>query len=158
MGVSCSFVCHDGDRRILLHQRGPKSRDSREMWDSGAGELAFGEDFEECVRREVEEEFGATVLDLVQLGVANIRRTKAGLRTHWVSVQFAVRVDPDRVKPSEPDHIRNLTWFGEGELPADLHPALPDLLARAAPHLGWAGTGNGAKGQADDPASGAARG
>ncbi|WP_440064252.1 NUDIX hydrolase [Streptosporangium sp. OZ121] len=137
IGVSCSFVCHDGEGRILLHRRGPGARDSREVWDSGAGELGFGEDFEECVRREVGEEFGATALDLVQVGVANVRRTSGGLPTHWVSVQFAVLVDPREVTPSEPDRIGNLTWFGEGELPTGLHPALPGLLSHAAPHLGW---------------------
>ncbi|MEU8380107.1 NUDIX hydrolase [Streptosporangium sp. NPDC048865] len=137
IGVSCSFVCHDGRGRVLLHMRGPGARDSREVWDSGAGELGFGEDFEECVRREVREEFGAAVLDLVQVGVANVRRTSGELPTHWVSVQFAVLVDPGEITLSEPDRVGNLTWFGEGELPAVLHPALPDLLARVAPHIGW---------------------
>ncbi|MGW0587378.1 NUDIX domain-containing protein [Streptosporangium sp. NPDC002607] len=140
IGVSCSFVCHDGKGRVLLHLRGPGARDSREVWDSGAGELAFGEDFEACVRREVSEEFGATALELVQVGVANVRRTSGEVATHWVSVQFAVLIDPSEVTLAEPDRIGNLTWFGEGDVPAELHPALPGLLDRVAPHLGWSAT------------------
>ncbi|WP_433362066.1 hypothetical protein [Streptosporangium sp. CA-115845] len=72
--------------------------------------------------------------------MANVRRTSGEVATHWVSMQFAVLIEPFEVTLSEPDRIGNLTWFGEGDVPAGLHPALPGLLDRVAPHLGWSAT------------------
>jgi 8-oxo-dGTP diphosphatase len=75
--VSCVFVCHDGDGRILLARRGRGARDEPGTWDCGAGALEFGETFEQAVTREVSEEYTTTPLDITLLGVRNVLRGDA---------------------------------------------------------------------------------
>jgi 8-oxo-dGTP diphosphatase len=124
--VSCVFVCHDGDGRVLLARRGAGARDEPGTWDSGAGALEFGESFEAAVAREVREEYSAEVLELDQLGVRNVLRQDPV--SHWVAVVFAVRVDPAVVAIAEPHKFDELDWFEPDALPSPLHSQLPGAL------------------------------
>jgi 8-oxo-dGTP diphosphatase len=125
-GVTCVFVCHDGDGRVLLHRRGPGARDEQGRWDSGAGALAVGESFEEAVAREVSEEYGAAPLEIRAIGVRNVLRPDAG---HWVALMFAVRVDPAEVRLAEPEKFDALGWFGPADaLPEPRHSQLHHVL------------------------------
>ncbi|MDI2125802.1 NUDIX domain-containing protein [Yinghuangia seranimata] len=126
--VSCVFVCHDGDGRVLLARRGPEARDERGAWDCGAGALEFGEAFETAVEREVREEYVAAPKEIVQLGVRNVLRGDP-VESHWVAVVFAVRVEPDAVAIGEPHKFDALEWFAPDALPGTLHSQLPETLA-----------------------------
>lgn len=137
IGVNCAFVCHDGSGRVLLHQRGPDARDEQGVWDSGSGELEFGEEFRDCVLREVREELGTAPLEVAQVGVANNIIGASGRKRHWVTIQFAVRVDPEAAMRPEAGKLGDLAWFDRDSLPSALHPALPDLLRAAEDVLGW---------------------
>lgn len=137
VGVNCAFVCHDGRGRVLLHQRGADARDQRGLWDSGSGELEFAEGFRDCVIREVREELGVEPLEIIQVGVANNILGGPGRRRHWVTIQFAVRVDPQAAMRPEAGKLRDLSWFDRGSVPEAAHPALPDLLRAASDVLGW---------------------
>jgi ADP-ribose pyrophosphatase YjhB (NUDIX family) len=64
IGVTCSFVCHDGNGNILMHKRSKNCRDEHGNWDNGGGAHEFGASVEETVRREIKEEYGADVLEL----------------------------------------------------------------------------------------------
>lgn len=46
IGVTCIFLCHDGNKRVLLHKRSVNCRDEHGRWDCGGGALEFGEEFE----------------------------------------------------------------------------------------------------------------
>ena len=132
IGVNCAFVCHDGRGRVLLHRRGLAARDHHEVWDSGSGELEFGEAFDDCVVREVREEFGVTPREITEVGVGNfVFGAAEGLR-QWVAVQFAVRIDPEAALQPEAGKVGEFAWFAQDALPEGLHPALPDLLSAAA--------------------------
>lgn len=125
IGVGCVFVCHDGLGRILMHKRGARCRDEQGRWDCGAGSVEFGESFEDTVRREVAEEYGARVLELAQLYVRNTIREHAGMRTHWVHAVFLVRVDPAEARNNEPEKIDDIGWFSLDALPEPLHSVFP---------------------------------
>jgi 8-oxo-dGTP diphosphatase len=56
IGVSASFIVHDGKGNILLQKRGPKCRDEQGRWDVGGGAIEFGESIDAAVRREIMEE------------------------------------------------------------------------------------------------------
>ena len=56
IGVSASFVVHDGKGRVLLQKRGAGARDENGRWDVGGGAIEFGESIDETVRREIKEE------------------------------------------------------------------------------------------------------
>ncbi|GAA0520060.1 hypothetical protein Ade02nite_94740 [Paractinoplanes deccanensis] len=123
--VSCVFVCHDGDGRILLARRSARARDEPGAWDCGAGALEFGETFEEAVTREVTEEYATPPQDITLLGVRNVLRPGS----HWVAVVFSVRLDPAAARIGEPHKFDELAWFRPGELPTPLHSQLPHTLA-----------------------------
>lgn len=123
--VSCVFVCHDGEGRILLARRGAGARDEPGTWDTGAGALEHGETFEEAVTREVREEYSTVPLRITTIGVRNVLRGSS----HWVAVINAVQVDPAEVAIGEPHKFDELGWFRPDELPAPLHSQLPATLA-----------------------------
>ncbi|MFF4988744.1 NUDIX domain-containing protein [Streptosporangium saharense] len=125
--VSCVFVCHDGEGRVLLARRGAGARDEPGTWDCGAGALEYGESFEAAVAREVREEYTADALGVETLGVRNVVRPE--LDSHWVAVVFAVRVDPARVAIGEPHKFDRLDWFDPGDLPEPPHSQLRETLA-----------------------------
>lgn len=129
--VSCVFVCHDGEGRVLLARRSTGARDEPGAWDCGAGAIEFGETFEEAVTREVTEEYSAVPLSIDLRGVRNVLRDDP--LSHWVAVIFSVRVDPAAVRLGEPHKFDALGWFTASDLPSPLHSQLPATLALARP-------------------------
>ena len=129
IGVNCIFFCHDGEGNIVFHKRNKNCRDEADTWDCGGGTLEFGESFEEAVRREVFEEYGAQVLDMRYVGTRNILRVNSdGRKTHWIANGFAVLVDPEEVVIGEPHKMDELRWFGLEELPEPLHSQISGHL------------------------------
>lgn len=124
IGVVCIFVCHDGQGNVLLQKRSVNCRDEQGTWDCGGGKLEFGETFEDAVRREVKEEYGAAAHDLQLCGAHNVLREHDGERTHWVAMTFAVRVEPTEVVIGEPEKVDEIGWFRMDALPSPLHSAI----------------------------------
>jgi ADP-ribose pyrophosphatase YjhB (NUDIX family) len=124
IGVSCAFICHDGQGRFLLQKRGVKTRDEQGTWEGGAGQLEFGENFDQAVLREVKEEFGCQGELQDQLPAFSLVREKDGAKSHWVCVAFMVKVNPNEVKNNEPDYIDEIGWFKLNDFPANLHTGL----------------------------------
>jgi ADP-ribose pyrophosphatase YjhB (NUDIX family) len=121
IGVSASFVVHDGNGKILLQKRGQQARDERGRWDVGGGAIEFGETIEEAIQREVEEELCVLPLDMEFLTVYDAHREHNGDKTHWVAIIYAVQVDPRKVKIGEPHKIEEIGWFTAENLPTPLH-------------------------------------
>jgi ADP-ribose pyrophosphatase YjhB (NUDIX family) len=122
IGVTCSFVCHDGKGNILMHKRSKNCRDEQGNWDNGGGAHEFGSTIEETVRREIKEEYGADVLELQYIKTYDAHRTLTdGTPTHWLAVLFAAKVDPKQAHNNEPYKIDEIGWFTLDELPKPLH-------------------------------------
>lgn len=122
IGVSASFVVHDGHGNVLLQKRGHKCRDEQGRWDIGGGAIEFGEALEDAVRREIKEELMADALEIEFLTVYDAHRTAPdGKPSHWVAVIHAVKVDPQMIRIGEPHKIDELGWFTSDKLPAPLH-------------------------------------
>ena len=121
IGVSASFVIHDGEGRVLLQKRGPKARDEQGNWDVGGGAIEFGEDILDAVRREIHEELNAMPLEIDFLTVYDAHRQLNGEPTHWVTLMHAVKVDPKDVSIGEPHKISEIGWFTSDSLPSPLH-------------------------------------
>lgn len=131
IGVAISFLLHDGNGRVLLHKRSQKCRDERGNWDTGGGALEFGETFEDCLQREIIEEFGDEPRDIQRLGLLNVLREHEGTPTHWVSICYAARLDPQRVRIGEPEKIDEMAWFTPDNLPSPEHTTMRTWVAMA---------------------------
>lgn len=121
IGVSASFVIHDGNGRILLQKRGQQARDEQGAWDIGGGAIEFGESIDEAVRREIKEELCCEPLEIDFLTVYDAHRELKGDKTHWIAIIHAVKVDPKQVKIGEPHKIEKIDWFTSENLPEPLH-------------------------------------
>ena len=121
IGVSASFIIHDGSGRILLQKRGANARDENGNWDVGGGAIEFGESINEAVTREIKEELCVEPLDVRFLTVYDAFRTHNGKKTHWIAIMHAVKVDPKEVKIGEPEKIEEIDWFTSDSLPSPLH-------------------------------------
>lgn len=121
IGVSASFVIHDGKGRVLLQKRGAKARDENGNWDVGGGAIEFGEPIDEAVRREIKEELCCNPVDIQFMTVYDAFRDLSGDRTHWIAIMHAVQVDPAQVSIGEPHKIDEIGWFTSDSLPSPLH-------------------------------------
>jgi len=107
-----------------LVKRSRHCRDEQGRWDVGGGKQEFGESWEEAVRREVAEEYGATPRSIEHIHTFNALRVNEGRPTHWVGLLFVVEVDPASVCNNEPDKIDDIGWFTLDALPTPLHSQL----------------------------------
>lgn len=121
IGISASFVVHDGQGRVLLQKRGQRARDENGKWDVGGGAIEFGESISEAVSREIFEELCVMPMSIEFLTVYDAFRVNKSIKTHWVAIMHAVQVDPGKVKIGEPDKIDEIGWFTSKKLPRPLH-------------------------------------
>jgi ADP-ribose pyrophosphatase YjhB (NUDIX family) len=121
IGISASFVVHDGKGNILLQKRGAGARDENGRWDVGGGAIEFGESIDDAVRREIREELCVEPIAIEFLTVYDAFRELNGAPTHWIAIMHAVQVDPKKVRIGEPDKIDELKWFSSKNLPEPLH-------------------------------------
>ncbi len=121
IGVSASFVVHDGKGNILLQRRGPNARDENGNWDVGGGAIEFGESIDNAVRREIKEELCVIPKKIEFLTVYDAFRELNNEKTHWIAIIHAVEVDLKKVKIGEPDKISEIGWFNSKNLPSPLH-------------------------------------
>ncbi len=129
-GVTLCFFCHDGNGEFVLSKRGENCRDEQGAWDFGGGGLDVHDGIEETLRKEIREELGADVIEYEFLGYRDVHRENGGEKTHWVALDFKVRVDRAQVKNGEPHKFDEIGWFTLDNLPSPVHSQLPNELAR----------------------------
>lgn len=112
-GISVIVTNGAGEVMLLKHSYGPKA------WGLPGGGMASGEDPESCARRELREEVGLEVEELVPLGVLNETLSGSPHTSHVFTVQVSQEPKPD----------------GREVLEARFFPsdALPELLTRNVP-------------------------
>ncbi|MFA5996772.1 MAG: NUDIX hydrolase [Candidatus Paceibacterota bacterium] len=133
-GVTICLFCHDGAKNVFLNKRGTNCRDEHGRWDLCGGAIDFGETIEETVRKELAEEYCATPLEVEFLGARDImRKNDEGVPTHWIGIDFAVRIDPAVATNGEPHKFDEVRWFAISDLPkspAPLHSQFPLFFER----------------------------
>lgn len=131
VGITTTFLCHDGKGSFYLAKRSQNARDEQGKWDTGAGGLKWGQTAEQNVRREIKEEYGADCLELQFLGYDDVfRKLHDGTPTHWLALRFVALVDPEQVKISEPDAFTDAGWFTLDTLPSPLHSQVAPFLKK----------------------------
>lgn len=128
VGVTTSFICHDGKGHIFMAKRGKKCRDEIGRWDNGGGGLKWGQKAKENAIREIREEYCVTPKKIEFLGYRDVFRSHNGHENHWLSLDFLAEVDRSKVKINEPDFFNDSGWFSLGNLPWPLHSQTPTLF------------------------------
>jgi 8-oxo-dGTP pyrophosphatase MutT (NUDIX family) len=128
IGVAVVYLCHDGNGRYLLSKRGLNCRDEHGNWDCGGGGLEFNDTVENTLKKEIFEEYSTDVVDFDFLGYRDVHRYYNGKKTHWVSLDFKVLVDPLKVTNGEPHKFDDVEWFTLDAFPDPLHSQLPIFL------------------------------
>lgn len=129
-GITVVYLCHDGKGNLLLSKRGPNARDEQGTWDPGGGGLEFNDTVENTLRKEIQEEYPADVIDYEFLGFRDVHRIHDGRPTHWIALDFKVLIDPAKVKNGEPHKLDAVEWFTIGSLPQPLHSQFPYFLEK----------------------------
>jgi ADP-ribose pyrophosphatase YjhB (NUDIX family) len=127
-GVTIVFLCHDGEGNILLCKRGQKCRDEHGRWDCGGGALEFGSTVEDTLRKEIQEEFCTGILDYEFLGFRDVHRGDKSSKSHWIALDFKVRIDRAKAKNGEPHKFDEIGWFPLESFPEPLHSQFPIFL------------------------------
>jgi len=128
IGVTVSYLCHDGQGNVLLSKRGANARDEHGRWDNGGGGIEFGDTVEATLSKEIQEEYCTDVLEAVFLGFRDVFREMNGVKTHWISLDYKVLVDRSRVKNGEPHKLDDLQWFRLDALPEPMHSQFPQFM------------------------------
>ncbi len=130
IGIAICFYCHDGQGNFVLNKRNQNCRDEHGRWDFGGGGLKFGETFQECLAREVKEEYGTEIVKCEFIGFDEVFRNQDGVETHWVDIRYKVQLDRNKVINAEPHKHDEIGWFTLDNLPSPLHSQLPHELIR----------------------------
>jgi 8-oxo-dGTP diphosphatase len=127
-GITIVYFCHDGKGNFLFNKRSKNCRDEIGNWDCGGGALEFLDTVENTLKKEVKEEYGTDVLSFEFLGYRDVHRDRAGIKNHWIALDFKVSVDRDKVKNGEPHKFDEIGWFKLDNLPNLLHSQIPYAL------------------------------
>ena len=127
-GISVGFFCHDNKGNILMHKRSNKTRDEHGRWDNGGGRLEFDEDPETGVLRELREEHGCDGIIEAMPYPVSVHREWDGIKTHWLTFPFIIKVDPAQVSIIDKNAIDEIGWFTLDNLPEPLHTGFQKVL------------------------------
>jgi len=80
------------------------------------------------LRKEIAEEYCTDVLDYEFLGYRDVHREHNRKKTHWIALDFKVKVDRNKVSNGEPRKFDAVEWFSLKKLPLPLHSQFPYFL------------------------------
>ena len=136
VGVCVVYFCHDGKGEFVMAKRNSNTRDEHGRWDIGGGGLEFGETIDQTIRKEIREEYCTDVLDYEFLGYRDVHRVHDEKPTHWIALDFKVRVDREKVRNGEPHMFDEIGWFKLDKLPENIHSQFPNFLELYRARLG----------------------
>ena len=129
VGVCVVYFCHDGKGNFIMAKRNNNTRDEHGCWDIGGGGLEFGDTIEDTIRKEIQEEYSTNVLDFEFLGYRDVHREHQGRPTHWIALDFKVRIDPTKIKNGEPHKFEEVKLFTLNTIPDNVHSQFPNFLS-----------------------------
>ena len=129
-GVTVCYACHDGEGNFVFPKRGERCRDEHGVWDAGGGGVDFGISVEETLRKEIKEEYCTDAISHEFLGYRDLFRDQGGKKTHWVTLDFKVLVDPLKVSNGEPHKFDDVAWFRLDRLPTLMHSGWPAFFGK----------------------------
>lgn len=116
IGLGCGAVIRNSAGKILLMQRGPKSKNEAGTWTIPGGSVEFGETMAQAAVREIKEELGIDIKILKQYGCADHIMPQEG--QHWVSTIFECGIVAGEPKIMEPEKCSEIGWYALEEMPS----------------------------------------
>jgi len=113
-------------KRILLGKRRSDTHGDGE-WSLPGGHLEMWESFEDCCRREVEEETGLKITNIVRRFFTNDMFLDAGL--HYVTLYFTADSEEGEPENREPHKCEGWMWFALDDLPAPLFCGIREVIS-----------------------------
>jgi len=121
--IGVGVMVWKGDR-LLLGKR--ISAHSENSWQFPGGHLEFGETVEACARREVGEEAGITICNILPCGYTNDVFIDA--EKHYVTLFVSSDYHSGELKVMEPDKCEQWRWFKWNSLPEPLFLPIRNFL------------------------------
>ena len=121
--IGVGAMVWNGDR-LLLGKR--ISAHSENSWQFPGGHLEFGETVEACARREVEEEAGIKICNIIPSGFTNAVFIDAD--KHYVTLFVSSEYDSGELTVMEPDKCEQWRWFQWDSLPEPLFLPIRNFL------------------------------
>jgi 8-oxo-dGTP diphosphatase len=95
-------------------------------YSAPGGHLEFGETWQQCATREVEEETGLKINNVRYLGLTNdIFKTES---KHYITIAMLADYDSGEAELREPDKCLGWRWYGLDSLPKNLFLPCENLL------------------------------
>lgn len=108
------------DGKVLLGRR--RGSHAAGVWSTPGGHLEHGESFIDCVRREVAEETGLTVLSCTDFAFAN--NILEDESKHYVTLYFLCEVAPGEPMLLEPDKCEGWQWLDIDHIDGAIWPGM----------------------------------
>ena len=129
-GVCVVYYCHDGEGNFAMNKRSENCRDEKGRWDIGGGAVEFWDTLEKTIRDEIKQEYSTKVLEYEFLGNREVFRENMGKPTHWLTFDYKVLVDKNKLLNGEPHKFDDIGWFRIDNLPSPIHSQLPYFLKK----------------------------
>lgn len=127
-----AVIVHDKKAgRVLLLQRGPKSKFAQGMWDLPVGKAQPGEPITETAVRELNEETGLTI-DPASLRLAHVIHGAWGVEAPNGFLTVVFTADHWSGEPSnmEPGKHAQVAWVDVNAIPPEFVPTTASALTR----------------------------
>lgn len=116
------IVTHNN--KVLLGKR--KNSHGEGAWCFAGGHLEFGESWQECAKREVQEETGIIIQNIRFATATNDVFTKE--QKHYVTIFMLAEYASGNVQTAEPHKFETWDWFEWQHLPTPLFLPIQHLL------------------------------
>jgi len=114
IGVGVGAVIVDRQGKIFLSKRGKDAYNEKGKWECPGGAMHLGETFEQTIIREIQEEFGFTIIPIKQLEPFNHLIPEE--KQHWVALCFISIIKKGKPIIVEKNKCEEIGWFTLSEM------------------------------------------
>lgn len=118
IGVGVGAIILNDQGEVFLAKRGKKAKNERGRWEFPGGGIEFGETMSDCIKREIQEEYGIVIELTDQLEALDHLIPDEG--QHWVAVTFIAKIRKGQPKIMEIEKCAEIGWFDINNLPKPL--------------------------------------
>lgn len=116
VGVGCFINTARGE--TLLMKRSQNAQNERGTWHRPGGTVEFGETALKAIEREVKEELGISIKNIMFLGYIDHLIPKEN--QHWLGLHFMAEIKSGKPKNMEPSKCDEIKWFKFDDVPTNL--------------------------------------